>query len=304
MTESRSLYIASFLLCIATLALGCLTGPVAAQTARQPMATVDDPDPWRFNTAAYGWAMGVTGNITARGKSLDVNASFVDLLQRSQSVGGLMAYFEADKGKVGVYVDFVYTSLGFGANTTSYRNPIAGLQISAAAGAAMSYDLFIIEVGGVHEFARWQHSEGSSTTIDGVLGFRYWNNSIRADFDVAANVNLSSVALERSFGIGVARADAIQWVDPVVGVRARHRFSPRQELTVRGDIGGFGLGSQFSWQAVGVYSYAWDLEGGQKLAALLGFRALGVNYSSGSGTDALSINQTLYGPVFGISYRF
>ena len=175
---------------------------------------------------------------------------------------------------------------------------------TAAASAALTYQLFIVEVGGVHEIARWQHPEGSSTTIDGVLAFRYWNNSIRADFDVAANVNLSSIGLERSFGMGVARADAIQWVDPVVGLRARHRFSQRQELTVRGDIGGFGLGSQFSWQAVGVYSYAWDLEGGQKLAALLGFRALGVNYSSGSGNDALSINQTLYGPVFGISYRF
>lgn len=304
MIESRLLCIANVLLCTVALTFACPAGPVAAQTSTQSTVTADDPDPWRFNTAAYGWAMGVTGNITARGKAVDVTASFVDLLQRSQSVGGLMAYFEADKGKVGVYADFVYTSLGFGANTTSYRNPIAGLRISAAAGAALTYDLFIIEVGGVHEFARWQHSEHSSTTVDGVLAFRYWNNSIRANFDVATNVNLSSVGLERSFGIAVARADAIQWVDPVVGLRARHRFSPRQELTVRGDIGGFGLGSQFSWQAVGVYSYAWDLDGGQKLAALLGFRALGVNYSSGSGADALSINQTLYGPVFGISYRF
>lgn len=213
MTESRPLCNAGLLLCSAALAFGCLPGPLAAQTAGQPALTADDPDPWRFNAAAYGWMMNVAGNVTARGKVVDVNASFIDLLQRSQSVGGLMAYFEADKGKVGVYADFVYTSLGFGANTTSYRNPIAGLQISAAASAALTYQLFIVEVGGVHEIARWQHPEGSSTTIDGVLAFRYWNNSIRADFDVAANVNLSSIGLERSFGMGVARADAIQWVD-------------------------------------------------------------------------------------------
>lgn len=58
------------------------------------------------------------------------------------------------------------------------------------------------------------------------------------------------------------------------------------------------------WQAFVGYSYAWELEGGQKLAALPGFRALGVNYSSGAGTDAVSFNETFYGPVFGISYRF
>jgi hypothetical protein len=292
------------MLWVAAVGFGWLTEPVVAQTTVQPSTTVGDPDPWRFNAAAYGWLMSVSGNVTARGQTINTNASFVDLLQTSQSVGGLMAYFEADKGKVGAYVDFVYTKLGFGKNTTSYRNPIAGLQLSTAASAALTYELFIIEVGGVYEIARWQHSEASSTTIDGVMAFRYWNNSIRADFDAATNVNLSLLGLERSFGIATARADSIQWVDPVVGVRARHRFSPHQELTVRADIGGFGLGSQFSWQAIGVYSYAWELEGGQKLAALLGFRALGVNYSSGAGTDALSINETFYGPVFGISYRF
>ena len=35
-----------------------------------------------------------------------------------------------------------------------------------------------------------------------------------------------------------------------------------------------------------------------------GFRALGVNYWSYSGVDPVGINETLYGPVIGISYRF
>jgi hypothetical protein len=203
-----------------------------------------------------------------------------------------------------MYVDFVYTNLGFGANNASYRNPIGGLRITTSASAALTYKLFIVEVGGVYELFRWQHSEGSSTAIDGVMAFRYWNNSVAAGFDADANVDFSRLHLDRSFGLAIARADAIQWVDPVFGVRVRHQFTPHQELTVRGDIGGFGLGSQFSWQAVAVYSYAWELDGGQKLAALLGFRALGVNYSSGSGPDAVGINETLYGPIIGVSYRF
>jgi hypothetical protein len=293
------------LLCIALLAFG-LPGwslPARAQTEAQPTTPVD-PDPWRFNAAGYGWLINIGGSVTARGQTVDTNASFIDLVQKSQSLGGLMAYFEADKGKAGMYVDFVYTNLAFGANTTAYRNPIAGLQITASASAALTYKLFIVEIGGVYELFRRQHSEASSTAIDGVMAFRYWNNSVAASFDADANVDFSRLNFDRSFGLAIARADTIQWVDPVFGVRVRHQFTPHQEFTVRGDIGGFGLGSQFSWQAVAVYSYAWQLDGGQKLAALLGFRALGVNYASGSGLNAVGINETLYGPIIGVSYRF
>jgi hypothetical protein len=295
----------TFLLCATAFAFafgGAL--PVAAQTEAQSSAKPVDPDPWRFNAAAYGWLINVSGSVTAHGQTVDTNASFIDLVQKSQSLGGLMGYFEADKGKAGMYVDFVYTSLGFGANNTSYRNPIGGLKITTSASAALTYKLFIVEVGGVYELFRWQHSEGSSTAIDGVMAFRYWNNSVAASFDADASVDFSRLHLDRSFGLAIARSDTIQWVDPVFGVRVRHQFTPHQEFTVRGDIGGFGLGSQFSWQAVAVYSYSWDLDGGQKLAALLGFRALGVNYSSSSGLDAVGINETLYGPIVGVSYRF
>jgi hypothetical protein len=308
MTDSRYLSRrGTFLVWITFLAF-CVFGPalpVAAQTDAQYSGTPVDPNPWRFNATGYGWLINVSGSVTARGQTVDTNASFIDLVQKSQSVGGLMGYFEADKGKAGMYVDFIYTDLSFGASNTSYRNPIAGLKITTSASAALTYKLFIVEVGGVYELFRWQHSEGSSTAIDGLMAVRYWNNSVAASFDATANVDFSHLRLERSFGIAIARADTIQWVDPVFGLRVRHQFTPHQEFTVRGDIGGFGLaGSQFSWQVVAVYSYAWELDGGQKLAALLGFRALGVNYSSGSGVDAVGINETLYGPLIGISYRF
>lgn len=262
-----------------------------------------DPDPWRFNVALYGWAMSVSGNVTARNQTLDINASFLDLVQKSNSLTGFMGYFEADKGRAGMYADLVYANLGFGADRTSYRNPIAGLKITTTASAALTYQLFIVEVGGVYELFRWPGSEGSSTALDGLLGFRYWNNSVAATFDVTANVNLSNLNIQRSFGLAVARSDAIQWVDPVLGLRLRHRFTPNQEIFVRGDIGGFGLGSQFSWQAVAAYSYAWQFTG-YKIAAVLGFRALGVNYSSGAGIDAVGINEVLYGPIIGGSFRF
>jgi hypothetical protein len=283
-----------------------LAASVEATIAAEPPAT-PDPDPWRYNVALYGWALGVTGNVTARNQTIDTNASFIDIVQKSDSLGAFMGYMEADKGRLGVYTDLVFAKLGFAAGQTNYRNPLPGLSITTTANAALTYQLFIVETGGVYEFFHWPGtSEGSSTSLDGLLAFRYWNNSIDASFDATANVNLNLPAfgIERSrgFGVAIARADAIQWVDPVVGLRLRHQFTPRQEIMVRGDVGGFGMGSQFSWQAVAVYSYSWQFTGYQ-VAGLLGFRALGVNYVSPGG-GGVGINEVLYGPIIGASFRF
>lgn len=54
----------------------------------------------------------------------------------------------------------------------------------------------------------------------------------------------------------IARSGSVDWVDPVVGARLRHRLAPGHELMVRGDVGGFDAGSQFSWNAIAAYS--WD----------------------------------------------
>ncbi len=263
-----------------------------------------DPDPWRFNFSAYAWLMSVSGNVTARNQTMDTNATFIDLLQKSDSLVGFMGYFEANKGRVGFYTDVVFSKLGFGAGQTSYRNPIPGLKLSTTAGAALTYQMFIVEPGGAFELFRSAASDGTWTALDGTVGLRYWNNSLAATFDVNTNIDLSLLHIQRSAGIAIARADVIQWFDPVFGLRLRHQFTPRHEIALRGDIGGFGLGSQFTWQALAVYGYNWQLDSGSRLTALLGFRALGVNYSSGSGADTVGINEVLYGPIIGVSYRF
>ncbi len=275
--------------------------PTIAQLERNVPA---DPEPWRFSATAYGWLINVGGSVTARNQTVDVSASFIDLVQKSDSILAYMTYLEADKGPVGAYLDFVFAKLGFGAGQTSYRSPEAGLSISAKTNAALTYDLFIIELGGAYELKRWAGSEKSFTALDAVGGFRYWNNSTALSLDVAGNVNVASLGLDRSFGLAVARSDVVQWVDPVIGFRLRHQFTPSQHVFVRGDIGGFGLGgSQFSWQAVAAYSYGWQFTGYQ-IDAVLGFRALGVNYSSGSGIDRIGIDEVLYGPIIGATIRF
>ncbi len=277
--------------------------PAAAQQAAEAPAPVDDPEPWRLRAAVYGWLMNVNGNLTARGQTVDVNASFIDLLQKSDSLTGFMGYFEAGKGRVGFFADAVFARLGFTSNLLNYRNPVAGLKVSTTANAGLTSSMAIIEAAGTYELQRWPGAAGSSTALDALAGFRLWNQTADLNLDVLGTVDFSRLGFQRGFGFSTASSGSLTWVDPVIGLRLRHQFTPTQDIMLMGDIGGFGLQSSLTWQAVAAYNYAWQLAGYQ-LALVAGFRALGVNYSAISGDPSNGINMVLYGPIVGGSIRF
>jgi hypothetical protein len=270
----------------------------------QEDAALADPDPWRIGLTAYAWAINISGSVAARGQTVDVNASFIDILQKSNSLLAFMGYAEADKGRVGLYGDLVWTQIGFSRGVAAYRNPLPGLSLSLNGGAAATTDLTMAEVGGLYEIHRWSGGEGAFTAVDGLLGFRYWNSSVSASLDAVGTASYAPLGISASRSIGLSLSNSMQWVDPVVGMRLRHQFTPAHSILVRGDVGGFGVGgNQFSWQALGVYSYRWKA-GSVDLAAVVGYRAIGTRYNTGSGTDATGLDLVLHGPVIGLGVRF
>jgi len=294
---------------LVALAAGAITGAAGASADERrvdqamPGASSVDPEPWRIGFTAYGWAISVAGSVTARGQTADVNASFLDLLQKSDSIGALMGYFEADKGRVGFYGDLVWTRMGFARSMTAYRNPLPGLQLSATANATLVSEMTIAEVGGLYEVHRWPGSDGSFTAADALLGFRYWNSTAGVSVDALGTASYAPLGISASRQIGISLSNTLQWVDPLIGLRVRHRLKPGQDILVRGDVGGFGQGSQFTWQALGVYSYEWQVDG-TRIAGVIGYRAMGATYSTGSGFDASGLNLVVHGPVIGVGVRF
>jgi hypothetical protein len=95
----------------------------------------------------------------------------------------------------------------------------------------------------------------------------------------------------------------MSWVDPLIGANLRHQFAPGKELRLRADVGGFGVGSQSSWQLAALYSQEFKLRD-TTLAWVLGYRALNVDRGSGDGDLARGIDLTLHGPVVGLSFRW
>ena len=63
----------------------------------------------------------------------------------------------------------------------------------------------------------------------------------------------------------------ISAVAPRCGARIRHQIAPGRELTLIGDVGGFGAASEFSWQAVATYGFDVNCFG-SPLHTVIGYR--------------------------------
>lgn len=261
---------------------------------------------WRFLVMPYVWAINQNGTLTMRDKPLGADATFIDAVTTSAAFPlAFMGRAEASNGPFFAYADMAWARMRFAGSTLSLRSPIADLSVAANVAGRLRMTIAIGEAGFGYELARWKlmSAPASFTAIDGYLGLRYAN--------IAANLNVNAFGFANAplFGIQEAAATsvlgtgALWWIDPVVGLRMRHSFAPGSQLEMRGDIGGFGAGSKFSWQFFGGYSADFEY-GGMKLTGLLGYRALGVDYSKWVDGRENGINAVIHGPVTGFGLKF
>jgi len=130
------------------------------------------------------------------------------------------------------------------------------------------------------ELAGFYRMPAGQGSVDWLAGGRYFDGS----------VELEPTGLK-------GEAD---WVDPFVGARWNWPFADTWSLSLRGDIGGFGVGSDFSWQTIALVDWApW-----KHVSIRGGIRALSLDYSTGSGQDLVDFNITMAGPVIGVSFRW
>lgn len=86
------------------------------------------------------------------------------------------------------------------------------------------------------------------------------------------------------------------WIDPFVGLQGRLNLTERFYLAARADIGGFGVGSDLTWNLFG----AIGAHLGTHAALELGYRYLSIDYES----DTLLFDAALDGPFIGFRWTF
>lgn len=268
---------------------------VAVLVATAPVASADlgraytpEPaaaiSPWSFTFTAYGWVPWLSGNTTIKGRTFDVQVDPIEMLEHLNwsTLPAWMSYGEARNGPIGLFNDIVY------ANVTGSKD-FARLP-SSSAGVSVDYEQAIVEFGGTYQV--WSGANpalAGSAALDLLAGGRYWHQEVNATIKLLAEFD---------------RSGSVDWVDPFVGARLRQQIAPGESLVLRGDVGGFGAGSDFSWQVLATYNWQMCTMDGHLIDGYLGYRALSVDYSQGSGNTEYKYDVLMQGPVVGATLHF
>jgi opacity protein-like surface antigen len=85
-------------------------------------------------------------------------------------------------------------------------------------------------------------------------------------------------------------------VDPYIGVRVQHPLTDRLTVVGYADVGGFGVGSDSTWQALVGASYEFT----KTISGKFGYRYLSVDYDKGGFLYDMA-NSGVYA---GVGFRF
>ncbi|GGH07177.1 hypothetical protein GCM10007036_01910 [Alsobacter metallidurans] len=247
----------------------------------------------------YGWLTGLNGSQTVRGRSVDVNASFVDIVENTIGDGGslvaLMLDAEARNGPLALFADIIGEKITLDRSGLKTRSVAPGISGSVGAAVDMQFQMAIVEAGAAYEIGRIGFA-----AFDVLAGARYWHQKLDVGFDIAGTVDLGGLTISR--GSAIARSGSVDWLDAFAGVRARVDLAPNHHLELRGDIGAGG--SKLTWQALAAYAYDFKTANGVTYSAVLGYKALYVDYSQGVGPSRYAFDMLQHGPVLGLSVRF
>lgn len=72
------------------------------------------------------------------------------------------------------------------------------------------------------------------------------------------------------------------------------------DFVARGDIGGFGVGSDFAWHATVLFN--WRVS--EHFGLLFGYRIFDVDFEDGSGAERIGIDLQQSGPAVGVAFAF
>jgi len=253
------------------LALAILTGAASAGTAPPlspaPITTTAAPaGDWWFRADMYGWLTAVDGDVSVGHLSSPVDISMADTLESVDMT--YMGILEAGYGKWSLGLDLVYAKLS-----------------QDIGGGGILFDSFRFEQ------KQW--------LITPTLAYRAVETE-RYQMSVLAGARFTLIEVEMTgrlaHGGEVSSTRDTDWADPIVGVRGQWGLSDRFFFRYYGDIGGFGVNSDLTWQVFAGFGYDFT----DSVSAAVGYRALGVDYSDGP----LSLDLVTHGPVLGLEVRF
>ena len=221
---------------------------------------------WDVSAAIYGWGPATALTVDTPLGEVNADLSFSEAWDALDFA--FMGTVSADRGRLGFVVDTVFL----------------GLSDSAATAAVPVLDTVDVEsqLSITSLYATWQIFANGSGRLDVGGGLRYYVTD--------SDVTLNTVAGPRSFSIGD------DWVDPLIALRYRTDLGPNWYATLFADVGGFGVGSEQTWQALAMVGYRIN----DNLSVEAGYRTLNSERDKDNG----QIDVGMSGPALGLRWRF
>lgn len=259
-------------------ALTLLTSAVPA-TAQDADDELRKEEGWEFRLTPYLWTLALEGDVAAFGAPpASVDLSFSDLFDALDLA--LAGVFEARKGRWLLITDLSYMELSQGGQVTFQPPP--GFEIEL--GTEIGMDSLLLTVAG-----GFRAHDGPRTKVDALLLARY------VDMDLSLAIDPRIVGGPPGPG-RMEIHDSASWVDPMVGVRAAFEASPKTEIQILANIGGFGVGSDLGWEVGPAVLYDFST----KISGLLAYRYMDFDYEE----DGFLFDGSLQGLFLGVRFSF
>ncbi|URF47617.1 outer membrane protein [Dinoroseobacter shibae] len=233
-----------------------------AMLAMSATAAAAQQGDWSYEATVYLFTPETKTGLSTPDGSVNGSLSFADALENLDLA--FMGAFGASTGRWGAYLDYLYTSL-------SFRN--------ATPNGTLDSDLTTQILSG---YVTYRVHETPVVQLDMAAGVRWFSTD-------------TELTLRRPEASDETRRLDDDWIDPVVGLRARVAMTERWSGTAFVDYGGFRSDSE-TWQALLTADYAltpnWVLRGG--------YRYISVDHDTAE--NGFSFSQS--GVVFGAAYRF
>jgi opacity protein-like surface antigen len=222
---------------------------------------------WNFRIAPYLWLPDTTIGVTTPRGSVSAELPIDKALENLKFA--FMGTFEANRGKWTIATDLVYFNLAATKST-----PFGGLFDHATVSS---------QITAVTALAMYRVHETSNTSVELGAGLRAWSLSTETVLSGGALPTETSTADD-------------DWIDPVIALRGKVDFNEKWFGTLYLDGGGFGSGSDGSYQAIATVGYNVN----DKWALIGGWRYL--DFTRKINGNDLDFQQS--GLVLGASYSF
>ena len=217
---------------------------------------------WQFAIAPYLWAAGMDGTMTIGEFEQDFDVPFSTIIDNLDFA--LMGHFDMRNDRWVLASDLIFVDVENSEDVTD-GTVTAGM------------DMTLFEVTGGYRI---------SPAVALLAGARW--------VDMGASLRFAGEIVDEN-------ADASKsWVDPLVGIHVFAPLSDRWWIGLRGDVGGFGVGSELTWQAYADIGYRVS----HVVSILAGYHALDIDYEKSDSRQPIAVDLLVSGPQFGVVFTF